>query len=354
MPRQPRHNPFAPGQTEEDPNAQLKDALQQAIPGGDQPAAEPPSNDEIEKKLLPSPTSEPKAELPAYLAHFQMIPINLLRPGRYQTRMEEGIDEATYAQLEAQMRDSYERGRLRLFVPVMPDPASSGYYNPAQGMHRRIEIAARLGITELPCYVDEYDRESLALGTVYENMGRQDLTIVELGYLFLQVRADFNLTQEECAIKLKIRSGRDFVKRCEAAAKAAPDIQHMVFLAPERSASVIAPLSQLDVMFDDPAEAAEKRAPIIEAFLEEKIKAEGVVLAVNEILNGGSFSLDENSKSAATPKIIERMTKAARAHKSWSSYFAQLGSNPLSLTERTELEQLRAELDAVLNATQVK
>lgn len=283
------------------------------------------------------------AELPPYLAHFQLIPIERLRPGRYQKRLLEARDEEKYVQLEAQMRDSYEHGGLRLFVPVMPDPEDEHFYNPAQGMHRRIEIAAKLGIAELPCYVESYNAEALALGTLYENMGRQDLTIVELGYVFLQMRDDFNLTQEEIARRVyrEKPGGRDYVKRCVAAAQADPDIQSLIFLAPDRSVSIIGPLSRLH---------PESRAPLIEAFLAEKLKAEGIIQAVKEIEAGGSFSLDEGAvnQGATTPKTLDRIARAVRARKSWTSYFNEIRSAPLSHTERVELEELRRQLDDVL------
>src|SRR5436305_5723226 len=51
-------------------------------------------------------SSSEQVILPPWLQHFELIPIDRIRPGRYQTRRPEAVDTETYEQLESQMRMS--------------------------------------------------------------------------------------------------------------------------------------------------------------------------------------------------------------------------------------------------------
>lgn len=258
-------------------------------------AEEPEENDlnDLEAEagvedVVPMPPSpQPKPEpLPPWLQHFKKIPISQIRPGVYQKRLPEARkrNQEKDAQLEMQMRFSHERGHLHLDVAVMPDPDDSGFYNPSQGMHRRIEIARKIGITELLCYVQKYDRDALAQGTYFENsdFARLGLNIIEEGLIFQQAMEDNpRFTQEDVAefFKLPNLGGREHVKVCLGAARAMPDVQELVYHDPERATRVIGKLSLMDGLDNCVA----KRAPIIQGFLEKRLTADQVDLAVEAV-----------------------------------------------------------------------
>lgn len=309
-----------------------------------------------EKEIAPSPAplQEP---LPPWLQHFKKIPITQIRPGDYQKRLSSDLIRERVqkdAQLEAQMRESIDRGLFQLDVHVMQDPDSPEIYYPCQGMHRRIEIAQRIGVTEVTCYVHPYNRDGLALGTYFENseFSRLGLNIIEEGLMFHQTYTDHpGWTQDEIAAFYKIpdpdRGGRDHVYRCLQAARAMPDVQKLVFDDPERATRVVGILSQMDSI----EKCVEKRAPIIQGFLEKKLTVDQVGIAVDTVLQGGEFALDEAKakKGVATPRTIGRFERAIAARKGFGRYFSIIGDEPPSLSERAELEKLRDQLNIVLS-----
>lgn len=309
------------------------------------------SAEEENAEALPPPLSEPSAlpskpdTLPPWLAHFQMLPVDRIRAGQYQQRRPEAIDPVKYAQLERQMRSDLEQGTLRLQLYVMPDPDDSTFYNPARGGHLRLEIARKLGVTELLCEVLPYNAEELARGTLFENEGRQDLTIVEKGQTYLLLMHDFALTQQEVAEKYHVDGGRDYVARCISAAEADPDIQAMIFADPDRSMRAVVYLSQLSGR----PNAIEERAPIIQAFLEGHLTVDGVNIAVQQVKNGIPFVLEENRVGTVSPKTITRIQHAIATHKTMDRWLNAIGENPLTRTERTELEQIQERVNILLS-----
>lgn len=297
---------------------------------------------------VPPPEAEP---LPPWLEHFQVIPISQIRPGAYQKRRPEARDPQKDALLETSMRMRHEQGILHLDIQVMPDPDDPRFFNPAFGRHRRIEIAKKIGLTELLCQVIPYDRKALAQGTYWENSEffRQDLTIIEEGLIFQQALEDDPLlTQEGVAalFQLPTSGGRDHVYHCLRAARAMPDVQALIFEEPERSMRVIGSLSQLDKIED----AVQKRAPIIEGFRAKKLSVDQVALAVKAVLEGNAFSLDDGKSGPrlSTPKTIRRYESSLAAEKGFSKYEALLGKEAPSEEERAGLESLRDRIDSVL------
>ena len=293
---------------------------------------------------LVSPLPEP-APLPPSLEHLQMVPVSQIRPGRYQKRLKEAENSEVLAQLEAQMGADYERGALRLFLFVMKDRDDPAFFNPSRGGHRRVEIAQKLGVPEILCYVSEYDPEELSYGTYFENEGRQDLSIVEKGLMYLTFIEDRDLSQEEVAIQYHVKGGRDYVGRCIRAAKAAKDVQAMIFRDPDRSMRVVDVLSQLDVLED----AAPKRAPIIAAFEQKQLTADGVQIAVSRVLAGEVFTPAEQEGSHPLPlKEIARTERFRSARVGFDRYFREVQKTPPSTQEREELMLLRQKIDDVL------
>jgi hypothetical protein len=299
-------------------------------------------------QLPPAPAPEP---LPDYLKHFQLIPISQIRPGPYQKRQQEYRDPAKDANLKASMERSHALGLLHLDLQVMPNPDDPQVYYPAFGHHRRIEIAADLGLTELLCQVVPFDRKALAQGTYAENSryNRHELNIIEEGMVFQQSLSDDPLlTQEGVAELFGIPEpgGRVHVAKCLQAARAMPDVKALIYTDPEGTINLVSILSQLDFIED----AVRKRAPIIEAIRRKLLKnAEQVTLAVKEVLQGREFSLDDTRPGAATPRSIGRYERAVAFRKGFARYFTTLGGEKPSPAERVELEQVRKEINVLLD-----
>jgi hypothetical protein len=303
---------------------------------------------EEEVPISPPPlvASEP---LPPWLKNFQMIPVDRIRPSIYQKRQPQAKNLQKDAQLEAQMRESHEQGRLHLDVKVMPDRDDPTFFNPSQGQHRRIEAARRIGIPELLCYVEEFDRQALSQETYWENsdFSRQGLSIIEEGLAFQQEMEDNPLlTQEGVAAFFKIPEpgGRDHVQRCLAAARAMPDVQSLVWEDPDRSTRVVGLLSQLDKIED----VVRKRAPIIQGFREKKLNVDQVGYAVQLVLQGKEFTLDETKPGVANPRTIGMYERSVAVRKLVDRTVSLIGNGMPDESSRSELQLARDRIDAIL------
>src|SRR5947207_7774681 len=202
------------------------------------------------------------------------LPIDRIRPGRYQKR--ETVNEEEYQQLKDQI---VELG-LQFTAVVCHDPEDGKYYNLMMGGHLRIRAAAELGITEVQAVIQDYDRLRLAKGTYFENRGRQSLTIIEEGLVFQQLQEDEEWSQEKIAQELKVN--RSYVSLCILSANSAPDIQEMLRVDPRRGQRCFYYLRQLDDLGLE--KAMSLRAPIIEGFLSETISTDQVKLLVEQII----------------------------------------------------------------------
>lgn len=275
--------------------------------------------------------------LPPWMRNLQLVPIERIKPGRYQARKEEAKDQAIYQQLETQMQSDYERGQLRLFLSVMPDPDDPTFYNPSRGGHRRIEIARRIGVKEILCFVEDvYDAKELLRGTYAENLGRQNLTMIEEGYIY-QAALDDNpdWTQDDVAAHLHVSGGRMHVAHCIRSINYASDIQAMIYAAPERSKRVASALAKLDPLPD----AAKKRVKIIADFLSEKLTVDQVEVMVERLLNG---------KKPLGVKEIARIERIQSTRKGFARYLKEIGAQKPDEEERRELEGLFREIQEIL------
>lgn len=297
----------------------------------------------------PVETEQEEQVLPPWLQNFQMIPIEKIIPGDYQKRRPEARDAQKDEQLESQMRESHEQGRLHLDITVMSDPKNPGFFNPSQGQHRRIEAAQKIGIRELLCYVEPYDQKALAQGTYWENssFARQDLTIIEEGLQFAQAMEDDELlTQEDVAslFKLPKNGGQQHVQRCLTAARAMPDVQSLIWDDPDRATRVTGLLSQLDSIED----VVRKRAPIIQGFREKKLTVDQVELAVKIVLQGKEFTLDESSEVIANPRTIGIYERSIAVRKSVDRAISLIGNRSIDAVSRAELLLARSRINNIL------
>ncbi len=157
---------------------------------------------------------------------------------------------------------------------VSPLEGQEGHYFLTSGGHQRRDAARAAGVAKIPVFVAEApERKRLAFRAAKENTARVNTSLVNLGYLYLQIIDEFGVTQEEIADEIK--RSREHVKWCIMAAHSAPDIQEMLRQKPD-SVRAMSYLRRLD--------DTEDRAPIIAHFLDGQITTDGVHAAVEEII----------------------------------------------------------------------
>jgi len=144
---------------------------------GSLPASTPASS-----PIGPAPT--PQAEPP-----FRPIPVRQIRPNPFQPRKEFRDDEL--AQLQASLTAN------GLLQPITVRQAGSGYELIAG--ERRLRAATRLGWTDIPAIVKDYDDKALLTLALVENLQRSDLNPIEEAEGYSRLSADFSLTQQEIA-----------------------------------------------------------------------------------------------------------------------------------------------------------
>ena len=129
-------------------------------------------------------TSTPPAELP-----YRPIPIHQIRPNPFQPRKEFRDDEL--AQLQASLTAN------GLLQPITVR-RSGGTYELVAG-ERRLRAATRLGWTEIPAIVKDYDDKALLTLALVENLQRSDLNPIEEAEGYSRLSTEFTLTQQEIA-----------------------------------------------------------------------------------------------------------------------------------------------------------
>jgi len=124
------------------------------------------------------------AELP-----YRPILLHQIRPNPFQPRKEFREDEL--AQLQASLTAN------GLLQPITVRRADSGYELVAG--ERRLRAATRLGWTEIPAIVKDYDDKALLTLALVENLQRSDLNPIEEAEGYSRLSAEFGLTQQEIA-----------------------------------------------------------------------------------------------------------------------------------------------------------
>lgn len=130
------------------------------------------------------------AELDALRRESYMVPIEFLRPGRFQPRRL--FDEDALAQLAQSVR---ERGLLQ---PILARQTGKDSYEILAG-ERRWRAAQLAKLHEVPVVLREFtDREALEIALI-ENLQRQDLSPVEEAQGYARLRDEFKATQADLA-----------------------------------------------------------------------------------------------------------------------------------------------------------
>jgi ParB family chromosome partitioning protein len=128
--------------------------------------------------------ASPSAEVP-----YRSIPIQQIRPNPFQPRKEFRDDEL--AQLQASLTAN------GLLQPVTVRRAGNSYELIAG--ERRLRAATRLGWTEIPAIVKDYDDKALLTLALVENLQRADLNPIEEAEGYSRLTGEFALTQQEIA-----------------------------------------------------------------------------------------------------------------------------------------------------------
>jgi len=120
----------------------------------------------------------------------QSVPIDRLRPGKYQPRSR--MDEASLEELADSIR---EQGIMQ---PILVRPVDGGRFEIIAG-ERRWRAAQRAGLAEIPVLVKSVpDQAALALALI-ENIQREDLNPLEEAQGLQRLIGEFGLTHEAAA-----------------------------------------------------------------------------------------------------------------------------------------------------------
>lgn len=119
----------------------------------------------------------------------KQIPIEKIRPNPFQPRKEFRDDEL--AQLQASL------GASGLLQPITVRPVGNQYELVAG--ERRLRAATRLGWTDIPAIVKDYDDKALLTLALVENLQRSNLNPIEEAEGYSRLAAEFELTQQEIA-----------------------------------------------------------------------------------------------------------------------------------------------------------
>src|SRR5690349_19414848 len=144
-------------------------------------AVQPTTPQSATADLIPAP---PTPESP-----FKPIAIDRIRPNPFQPRKE--FREEDLAQLQASI------AATGLLQPVTVR-AAGDHFELVAG-ERRLRAATRLGWTEIPAIVKDYDDRALLTLALVENLQRADLNPVEEAEGYSRLVAEFDLTQQEVA-----------------------------------------------------------------------------------------------------------------------------------------------------------
>jgi ParB family chromosome partitioning protein len=132
----------------------------------------------------------PKKITPSFAKEFTYLPLEKIKPARYQPRQE--IEEK---ELEELSRSIKEKGIIQ---PIVVRKLEEGFFEVVAG-GRRYQAAKSLGLKEIPTIVKELDDKDAFVFAIIENLQRKDLNPIEEAEAFLRLMDEFEFTQEEIA-----------------------------------------------------------------------------------------------------------------------------------------------------------
>lgn len=123
-------------------------------------------------------------------ALYKLIPIEWLKPGRYQPRVnfeQKGLQELAQS-----------IATQGLIEPLVIRELAPNSYEIIAG-ERRWRAAMMAGLSELPCIIANYSDEQAAAVTLIENIQRQDLNLIEEATGYQRLLTEFHFQQDEIA-----------------------------------------------------------------------------------------------------------------------------------------------------------
>lgn len=118
------------------------------------------------------------------------LPIDVLRPGKYQPRKQ--ISESELEELANSIR---AQGVIQ---PIVVRPVENHLYEIIAG-ERRWRAAQLAGLTYIPAVIRDIDDQTAMLMALIENIQRRDLNVIEEAGALQQLLNEFQLTHQEVA-----------------------------------------------------------------------------------------------------------------------------------------------------------
>jgi ParB family transcriptional regulator, chromosome partitioning protein len=123
-------------------------------------------------------------------SELQRVPIADIAPNRFQPRR--SFTEPELAELEASIKSS------GLLQPIVVRARGEGKWELVAG-ERRLRAAGRLGWTDIPAVVRDFDDRAMLTLALVENLQRADLNPLEEAEGYQRLIDDFGLTQQQVA-----------------------------------------------------------------------------------------------------------------------------------------------------------
>lgn len=123
----------------------------------------------------------------------QSVPIQAIKPNRYQPRME--FDESALEELKESVKE------FGVLQPLLVRKLAEGSYELIAG-ERRLRAAKLAGLEDVPVDVREFNNEEIAQIALIENIQRENLNAMEEAKAYERLMKEFKLTQETVAKKV--------------------------------------------------------------------------------------------------------------------------------------------------------
>lgn len=134
--------------------------------------------------------SQPAQTATSAGSELQRVPIADITPNRFQPRR--SFTEPELAELEASIRSS------GLLQPIVVRSRTDGKWELVAG-ERRLRAVGRLGWTDIPAVVRDFDDRAMLTLALVENLQRTDLNPLEEAEGYQRLIDEFGLTQQQVA-----------------------------------------------------------------------------------------------------------------------------------------------------------
>jgi len=153
---------------------------------------------------------------PEGLTELTTLPINVLKPGRYQPRRQ--INQEALEELASSIRSQ------GIIQPIVVRRLNDGYEIIAG--ERRWRAAQLANLTAVPVVIRDMDNETALAISLIENIQRQDLNIMEEAVALQRLIEEFHMTHQEVAVAVGL--SRASVTNTLRLLKLNADVQNLV------------------------------------------------------------------------------------------------------------------------------